>query len=126
MKIEDLDVLRPEPKYIRIGGKDIDVSFIPCGITFEIDSIVRELSTMSQEKMLANGEDTKRAFDLSVQMCAAFCSHKYPELDIEWFNSNADAKQIQKFSLAIKDALTRAYSGIEENPKNLKAPRKRK
>lgn len=125
MRVEDLDILRPEPRAVRIGGKDIDVSFIPCGITFEVDSIVRELQGISSDKLLANGEETKRAFELSVRLCAAFCSHKYPELDEEWFMENVDAAQVKAFSTAIKDALVRAYAGIEANPKNAVTPKRK-
>ena len=42
-KVIDLDILRPDSKLIKLGGKEIDVSFIPCGITFELDSIVQQL-----------------------------------------------------------------------------------
>jgi hypothetical protein len=126
MKVEDLDILRPDPKMIRLGGKDIDVSFIPCAITCEIDSIIQELSTISQEDILSNEGTTKKAFDLSVKLCSTFCEHKYPELDEEWFMNNTDAKQLQKFSAAIRDALVKAYStGSEDEAKNLKAPKKK-
>jgi hypothetical protein len=127
MKIEDLDVLRPEARMLRIGGKDIDVSFIPCGITFEVDAIVGRLQTMDVEKMTATSEETKEAFQLSVRLCSLFCSRKYPELNEEWFMDNADAQQIKLFSAAIKDALQRAYAGVgTSNSKNVGAPKKRR
>ena len=126
MKVEDLDVLRPEKRIIRLGGKDIDVSFIPCGITFEIDRIMQELRTINQSKILENGEDTRRAFELSVEMCVAFCSHKYPELDYDWFMENVDANQIKVFSSTIQDALIRAYSGVQATPKNPMPPKMKK
>lgn len=126
MKVEDLDVLRPEARMIRIGGKDIDVSFIPCGITFEVDSIVRELQTIGMDKLMQNGEDTRKAFELSVRMCSVFCSRKNPEMDEAWFMENADANQIRVFSGAIKDALVKAYSGVKADPKNGGPPKKRK
>ena len=125
MKVEDLDVLRPEPRIVHIGGKDIDVSFVPCGITFDVDAIVRELQGMDQTKLLENGSETKRAFELSVELCSVFCSHNYPELDKEWFFQNTDANQIKVFSTAIKDALIKAYAGIENNSKNQRAPKKK-
>ena len=124
MKVIDLDILRPEAKMIHIGGKDIDVSFIPCGITFDVDTIIRELQNIDQNKLLENGEETRRAFDLSIDLCVAFCSYKYPELNREWFMNNVDAKQIREFSSAIKDALVRAYD-IGDDAKNLKAPKKK-
>lgn len=125
MKVENLDILRPEPKMIQIGGKDIDVSFIPCGITFDVDTIIQELQGMSQEELLVNKDMAKRAFDLSIKLCSVFCSHNHPELDEEWFFNNTDANQIKVFSMAIKDALVHAYAGVESNSKNLKAPRKK-
>jgi len=123
MKVEDLDILRPEPRMVHIGGKDIDVSFIPCGITFEVDSKIRELQQIDQSKLLENGDETKKAFELSIELCVAFCSYKYPELDKDWFMANTDANQIKVFSSAIKDALVKAYAGIDNNSKNLKAPK---
>ena len=125
MKVEDLDILRSEPRKLIIGGKEIDVSFIPCGVTFEVDAIVRELQNIDQNEILKNGEATKRAFELSVELCAAFCKYQYPELDKDFFMSKTDVNQIKAFSAAIKDALVKAYAGIETSPKNLKAPKKK-
>jgi hypothetical protein len=124
MKVEDLDVLRPEPNYIKIGGKEIDVSFIPCGITFDIDTILQELGTMTQEDIKTTPEKTKRAFELSIELCATFCKHSYPEMDEGWFYKNTDALQVKAFAESIKDALTRAYAGIESYP-NAKTPKKK-
>ncbi len=124
MKVKDLDALRPESAYIKICDKEIDVSFIPCGITFDIDDIMQELGTMNQDDIKNVPEKTKRAFELSVKLCSTFCSHKYPELDEEWFYENADVLQIKVFTETIKDALTRAYAGIQASPKNSKAAKK--
>jgi hypothetical protein len=121
MKVEDLDVLRPEPRYVRMGGEEIDISYIPCGITFEVDGLVRELSAIPPKNLLKNGEETHKAFLLMVKLCAAFCSWKHPKLDEAWFLDKVDAKQLTAFSQAIQEALTRAYSGIEPDSKNLMA-----
>lgn len=122
MIIQDLDVLRPESKFVKINGKQIDVSFIPCGITFDIDSIMQELGSMTQKEIESEPEKTKKAFDLSVKLCATFCEHNYPELNEKWFRNNTDALQIKAFADAIKTALTKAYAGIESYPKNAEAP----
>jgi len=34
-----------------LGGVQIDVSFVPCGITWEIDSLVRKLSEYDENKL---------------------------------------------------------------------------
>jgi hypothetical protein len=136
MEIEDLDVLRPTAKIIRIGQKEIDVSFIPCGITFEIDLLINELNKFSLDKLKGSIKELelpeeeqikikeerqasiKKAFELSLDLCAAFCSHKYPEMDKQWFKDNTDALQVQKFSAAIRAALVRAYAGVKNDLKN--------
>lgn len=121
-KIVDLDVLKPESKFIRLCGNEIDVSFIPCAITFEVDKIMSELSGISQEMIMKNDKNTLRAFDLSVKLCSVFCEHKYPELDEEWFRNNCDATQIKAFVECIQEALNKAYNGVGK-PKNQKAPK---
>ena len=126
MEVKDLDVLRPESKIIRIGGKDIDVSFVPCGITFEVDDIIQELGKMDQTKIMTDPIEMKKAFNLSIDLCVVFCSHKYPELNADWFKENTDANQINAFSESIKEALARAYKGIENTGKNLKAAKAKK
>lgn len=123
MKIEDLDVLRPEARIVRIGGKDIDVSYVPCGITFEIDSITQELSKIDIEEVRKNGPDARKAFDLAIDLCAAFCSHRHPEMDRAWFLDNVDALQVQAFAAAIKEALMLSYAGTGGTTANPPTPK---
>jgi hypothetical protein len=144
MKIEDLDVLRPEPKFIKIGGKEIDVSFIPCAITFDIDQIMEQLQNITSKDLMIDEEaekdftdeekleaknlrnkKIKETFDLSIRLCSTFCQHKYPELDETYFMDECDAGQVRKFVEYIREALNRAYNGIEVGSKNLKAPKKK-
>jgi hypothetical protein len=114
MKVLDLDVLKPKPVLVKIGGKEIDVSFVPCGVTFEIDGIMQDLSKITVEDVQGNPESARRAFELTVRLCAAFCTWKAPELTFEWFMTNADAAQVREFANMIREALERSYAGIEE------------
>ena len=117
MVIEDLDALRPEPRRVKIGGHEIDVSFVPCGITFDVDRIVQDINAIGISQITANGEETRKAFNLSIELCSVFCSRKHPELDVVWFNDNVDAMQIRAFVDAIREALARSYAGVSgENP----------
>ena len=127
MKIENLDILRPEPQYIKLDGKEVDVSFIPCGITFEIDAIMNSLTTITEADLLLGGEKTKQALGLSIDLCSTFCSIQYPEMNREWFARNVDALQIKGFVEAIRVALIKAYAGASEgtSPKNRKAAKNR-
>ena len=110
----DLDILRPERRIVTIAQKEIDVSFIPCGITFDIDRITFELQKIPEKKIKDGGEECRKAFDLTIELCAAFTSHLYPEMDKTWFSRNADAVQINAFANAIKEALVASYKGVAD------------
>jgi hypothetical protein len=117
-EILDLDVLRPPKKIVRLAGKTIDVSMIPCGITFEIDKIVRDLMLVDQTKVDENGEETRKAFDLTVKCCAIFASVEHPEMTEEWFRKNVDARQAAEMAKVIRDTLLSSYEGVKAYGKN--------
>ena len=116
--IVDLDVIRPKAKLIKLGGKEIDVSFIPCGITFDIDQLMQELAKFQIDDVKEGKDIARRAFEITVELCVLFCSVKYPELNKKWFMDNADAVQIQRFAETIKDTLAKSYAAVEEYGKN--------
>lgn len=119
-EVLDLDVLRPKPVLIKLGGNEIDVSFIPCGITFEIDKISRELVRLAPKvgDGTKSNEATRQAFDLSLKMCSIFCEPHYPEMDEEWFRANTSPDQIYKFADLLQDTLTASFSAVEGYQKN--------
>lgn len=110
----DLDILRPQQRVIHLGGKDFDVSFIPCGITFEIDDIVQELAKIPQKKIAAGGAECKKAFDLAVKLCSVFVKHNNPDMDEVWFRKNVDVIQINLFAQEIQSALQDSYKGVSD------------
>jgi hypothetical protein len=117
-EVIDLDILKPEGKLVKLNGHEIDLSFVPCGITFEVDEIVRELSSINKDKLDKNGNETKLAFDLCIKLCTVFCEHDFPEMTEEWFRRKVDGSQINIMANLIKDALNRSYQGIERYGKN--------
>jgi hypothetical protein len=112
--IVDLDILRPKKVCVTLAGKTIDVSFIPVGITFEIDGIVRDLMKLNQQEIQTGGEDTKKALDLTIKLCATYSSIDHPEMTEEWFRKHVDAKQTARMADIIKDALLSSYEGVRE------------
>ena len=118
MKVIDLDILRPEPDIVKIGGREIDVSFVPCGITFELDEIVRQLVKVDGKKLKDDKAEQLKAFDLGIRLCAVFCQHNHPEMGEQWFRSNASSQQITAFAQAIQAALGKSYEGVEAHAKN--------
>jgi len=117
-EVLDLDILRPATKKVKLAGKEIDVSFIPCGITFEVDSIIRELSGFDEEKIKTDETTIKRAFDLALNLCSAFCSLKHPEMTPDWFRLNTSPEQVNALTNKIKQALSDSYIGVERYGKN--------
>ena len=117
-EVIDLDILRPEPKIIKLGGHEIDVSFVPCALTFEVDRLSRELVGLDLKEVQKGGKEAEKAFGLSIDMCAVFCSAKYPDMTREWFMQNTDPVQINRLADTIKETLQRSYAGAEAYGKN--------
>lgn len=113
-EVRDLDVMMPEPRIVKLGGKEIDVSFLPTGLTFAADKLTAEMAGLDREKIEAGDEDEiQKAFNLSVDLCVLFCSRKHPEMNRKWFEENTNATQIRVLATEIRAALTRAYEGVD-------------
>jgi hypothetical protein len=114
----DLDVLRPDPVVIKLGGHEIDVSFIPCALTFEVDRLAQELAGLDLKEVQKGGEEANRAFLIAIDLCVAFCSARYPEMTKDWFMQNTDPLQINRLADTIQETLQRSYAGAESYGKN--------
>jgi len=115
----DLDILRPKPVLVKLGGKTIDVSFVPCAITFDLDNIIQNIAKLDSDKIKNNDkEEQKKAFDFGIKLCSVFCSEQHPDMTYDWFVKNTDAGQVQQFSGLIKNALMKSYAGVEAYGKN--------
>lgn len=116
--IVDLDILRPEPRKVKLAGHIIDVSYVPCGITFEVDQIVREIEALDPSNIASSEEEERKAFDLSIKLCSTFASASYPEMSESWFRKNASIDQISMLVKTIEQALVESYKGVEQYGKN--------
>ena len=115
-EVRDLDVLRPPERPYKLGGQEIDCSFVPTGITFDIDNVVSEMAKLDQKKIGKDDAETLKAFNLGVKLCVVFCEHEHPEMTEEWFRKNTSARQVRDLGEGIREALAQAYEGID--PKN--------
>ena len=116
--ILDLDVLRPTPKLVKLAGHEIDVSFVPCGITFELNDLMTQATGLDMKEVEKGGAQAKEGFDLALQMCALFCSIEHPELDTQWFRAHTSPVQICALAEVIKDTLMSSLEGVEGYQKN--------
>jgi len=119
--IIDLDLLRPAPRYVVIGKKKIDMSFIPCGITFDIDELIRDMSKLNKDQVMEGGAETLRAFNLGIKLCAVFCSVSYPELSEDWFRKNTNPQQVNMLADEIRKTLFAGYEQVAGYTKNEEA-----
>lgn len=113
MDIIDLDILKNEARKIKLGGKEIDISFIPVAITFRVNEITEKLFSMKPEDLEQDVKQAEEGFNLAVKLCALFCEHNYPELDEQWFRKNTTVGQIQVFASEIRKTLFDSMQGLE-------------
>jgi len=114
----DLDILRPKERKVKLAGVVLDVSYIPCGITFEVDATIRALAGIDQTKLGKDENVTKKGFDLTIELCSIFASVKHPEMTPGWFKENCSLEQINVLANTIKDSLNDSYLGVERYGKN--------
>ena len=125
--VVDLDLLRRKERFIKLEGREIEISFIPTAITFDVDDLVTSMSQLDMEKVQAEDkEETKKAFDLSIKLCATFCKWKYPEMDEQWLLEHTNVWQIHIFAEEIKKLLAEAYQGAEKYGKKAEATQQKK
>jgi hypothetical protein len=116
-EIRDLDVLRPERHLMRLAGHEIDVSFVPAGITFDVQSVVLKMSELDQKKLAkADNDELAKAFALGVELCAVFVARDHPDLTLEWFLKETNVEQVSALSDGIRKAYTHAYDGVDSDP----------
>ena len=112
-EVVDLDVLRPPVRKIVLDKKVIDVSFVPCAITWEVDRLTREIFGFDVEEAQKGGEETKKVFDLTLELCATFCANQYPEMTVDWFKKFTSPDQVKVLSDQIVATLQLAFKGAE-------------
>lgn len=124
-KIHDLDILRPPAEYVRLAGKEIDVSFIPSGIAMDIMKLQAELQelTDSPEKLKriqSGGKEAVRSFEIAAELCAKITGSQHKEMDKEWLMKNTDVVQIKALMDHISRAVFKSFESSEDE--ELKKP----
>jgi len=117
--VHDLDILRPPSVYVKLGGKKIDIGFIPSGIAVDIMKLQSELTglTDSPEKLkqvAEGGEEAQRGFEIAAELCAAITRNQYPEMDKEWLMKNTDIVQIKALMDHITQAVFRNLQSVDD------------
>lgn len=122
-KVIDLDVLKPEPLIVRLNGHEMDLAFIPCGITFEVDELVRKIQEYTPDMIQEDDTKAQEAFDLGMKLAAVFFSWKYPDMNEDWFRANVSSEQLIQITTLLKTSLGNMYERIQR-PKNAEPPKR--
>ncbi len=117
-EIIDLDIIRPKEKKVKLAGKIVDVSYVPCGVTFEVDELIRELEGLDLKKLGSDKVLQKKGFDAALKLCSLFFSTNDPEMTESWFKKNVSIDQMNILVDAIRSALLESYKGVERYGKN--------
>ena len=127
--IHDLDILRAPPEYVKLAGKNIDISFIPSGIAIDITNLEEELHALvgtkeKMEEVEAGGEAATKAFELSAELCAVITSSQHKEMTKDWLLKNTNVWQLRRLmdyiSKAVYASLNLAKDGKSKKKQTVK------
>ncbi len=118
--VHDLDVLRPKPEYVLLGGERIDISFIPAGIAMDVMALQQELAKMSdtptkQKRVESGGKEARRTFEIAAELCAAITSNEHEKMDKAWLLKHTDVLQIKALMELVTKAAFRSLEGAEDD-----------
>lgn len=117
--IQDLDVLRPTPEYVRLGGKDIDISFVPAGVAIDILGLQDQMTELAGsdeavERLTKDRDASVRLFDLQAEYCAKLTSAQFPEMDKDWLLKHTSVRQLKILIARVTSAVTRSLAAVED------------
>lgn len=122
--VYDLDILRPTPEYVLLGGKRIDISFVPSGIAIDIMAMQQKLQDLTStpdklKKIEAGGKAAIESFQVAASICAKITESQHKDMTKEWLLKNTNVVQLKQLIEHITNAVSKSLEGIEgESGKN--------
>jgi hypothetical protein len=120
--IHNLDEER-QPEYIKIAGRELDISFIPSGISIPLLGKYQEYVEILKTNKVINSDGTANkeaeeelsgkpdkaleSMDIMTDMVCMFTEYKDPEMTREWVGHNTNLKQLARLIVLITGSLTR-------------------
>ena len=106
--IHDLDILRPPQEVVRLGGKDIDISFIPSGVAIDVMSMQDQLADTTGN----DDELSKQRFELVAELCAKITENQHEHMDKIWLLKNTDILQLKRLIELISSGITKSLENV--------------
>ena len=130
--IHDLDKDRIAETII-VGGKKLDISFIPCGISIPLLGKFDEYTKSLKEANVVNADGTvnKNAekelskkpekalknINLMIELISMFTEYKDPKMTKDWVGQNLNITEIAKVMRLLIQSLTRDMKGESKESK---------
>ncbi len=116
--VYDLDILRPAPEYVLLGGKKIDISFVPSGIAIDIMAMQQELQDLTGtpeklRKIEAGGKEAIESFQVAASICAKITGTQHKDMTKEWLLKNTNVVQLKQLIEHITNAVSKSLESIE-------------
>ena len=116
--VYDLDILRPTPEYVLLGGKKIDISFVPSGIALDIMAMQQELQDLTGtpeklRKIEAGGKEAIESFQVAASICAKITGTQHKDMTKEWLLKNTNVVQLKQLIEHITNAVSKSLESIE-------------
>ena len=116
-----------KPEYIVLGGKEIDISFIPCGVSIPLmnkydeyfkslksSKVLNDDGTVNENAEKELSKDTEKAANnlkIMIEMISMFTSYVDEEMNQEWIEKRLTIKQIPLFMSLLVKAITKDIQG---------------
>jgi hypothetical protein len=105
--IRDYDILKSEPKEVKLGGKTFDLSNVP----FEVSLRVYDLLPI-MEQIGINKKVDKDSYNMIVSIIAELLHFQDAEVDEKWLRKEMTLKN---FNLITQDVLTAIFDDGKKN-----------
>ncbi len=117
--VYDLDLLRPSPEYVILGGKKIDISFIPSGIAIDIMDMRQKMEELTGtpeklKKIEEGGKEAIESFQIAASICAKITESQHKDMTKEWLLKNTNVIQLQKLIEHVTSAVFKSLEGVQE------------
>ena len=97
-EVTDLDILKPPPVIVRILGVDLNVGFVPFGVTMEVERLQQQLTALEDGRdrgeLIADPEYGRQAIKLQTEIALLIAQYQAPEITRERLEGECTLEQI--------------------------------
>jgi hypothetical protein len=100
MPVLDLDILKPDEKIIKLGGKEFDITFVPYDIALSVVDAAPALKKL-EDKQLPTKEEYNSIFNIILEIFQS-CDE---DIDKKWLRKQINWERFQELMPVIFQAI---------------------